>query len=126
MIVTILDETGQDHWGQSFPPGLTPQQADEFVWGPWEFNAAATEQVISRRTSKARPYSRRTGKNWDRLDVRRTEPGAWMNNMSETAWRQERSGPLRLRLVCRREGYEEWTVFHDVEVTSARAGAQDR
>lgn len=45
--VTILDEAGQDHWGQGLPDGVTQEQAAAFVWGAWEFNTGASAQVVS-------------------------------------------------------------------------------
>jgi hypothetical protein len=36
--VTILDESGKEHWSDRLPGGLTQEQAEAFVWGPWEFN----------------------------------------------------------------------------------------
>lgn len=80
-----------------------------FVWGPWEFNAAATEQVISRRTSKAQPYSQRTGKNWDRLSTpdkaRAVDEQHERNGMAAGAFRPTtpatRVPPRRVRGVDR-------------------------
>lgn len=55
--ITILDETGRDHWGRGLPDRFT-KEAAAFVWGPWEFNTGASAQVISNRTARAQPYSR--------------------------------------------------------------------
>lgn len=63
--ITILDETGADHWAHGLPDGLTQEEAEAFVWGPWEFNTGASKQVVSNRTTVTRPYSLVTGKNWD-------------------------------------------------------------
>ena len=39
--VTVLDETGHEHWTRGLPAGVTREQAEAFVWGPWEFAVAA-------------------------------------------------------------------------------------
>jgi hypothetical protein len=49
--VTILDERGADHWAHGLPEGVTQAEAEAFVWGPWEFNTGASEQVVSNRTT---------------------------------------------------------------------------
>lgn len=114
--VTILDEAGQDHWTRGLPDGVTLQQAEAFVWGPWEFNTGASEQVVNNRESKARPYSRVSGKNWDLLSLAATRPGKWMAT-SQEEWRKRWKGqPVRLLVICRCEGYEPWFIQRDVKV----------
>jgi hypothetical protein len=119
--VTILDEAGQDHWTRGLPDGVTQGEAEAFVWGPWEFNTGASEQVINNRESKARPYSRVSDKNWDLLSLRATRPGKWMSGVSQDEWRKTwRGEPIRLLLVvCRCEGYEPWFIQRDVKVEQA-------
>lgn len=81
--LTILDEMGRDRWSGGLPGTLTQEQAEAFVWGPWEFNTAAVDQVASSRQSQPRPYSRVSGKNWDLLPLVRTQPGYWMSTYSQ-------------------------------------------
>ena len=116
--VTILDEAGQDHGVHGLPQGVTQQEAEEFVWGAWEFNPEASSQVVSNRESRPRPYSRLSGKNQDRLGLRATKPGPWMTATSSEAWREEyRNQPLRLLLTCKRNEYEDpWFIQRDVKV----------
>jgi hypothetical protein len=114
--VKILDETGSSHWAHTLPPGVSQEQAEAFVWGPWEFNTGASEQVVSKRLSKQRSYSRMSGENWDRLSLERTKRGPWMTTTTEEGWRKERVGPVRLLLTCLRDGYEPWSLLHEVEV----------
>ena len=114
--VTILDETGSNHWGRGVPVGVSQEQAAAFVWGPWEFNTGASDQVVSNRQSKQRSYSRMSGENWDLLSLQRTRPGPWMTATNEEDWRQGRGGPVRLLLTCRRDGYEPWSLLREVEV----------
>lgn len=114
--VTILDETGSDHWAYGLPQGVTQEEAEAFVWGPWEFNTGASTQVVSNRTTRPRAYSLVTGRNWDRLGLRRTQPGRWMPDNPEQ-WRKQQAGkPIRLLFTCRRDGYEPWTVLYEVHV----------
>jgi hypothetical protein len=121
---TILDETGKDHWAGGLPGRLTQEEAEAFVWGPWEFNAMAAHQVVSNRQSRSRAYSRVTGKNWDLLPLRRTEPGHWMTTYSQQQWQDEyQDQPIRLLITSRRSGYEPWTQLREA-VTEP--GPQDR
>jgi hypothetical protein len=114
--VTILDEAGADHWAHGLPDGVTQAEAEAFVWGGWEFNAGASAQVVSNRTTKPRAYSLVGGKNWDLLSMRHTQPGRWMTGKSAEQWqKQYRDKPVRLLLTCRREGYEPWTVLKQVK-----------
>lgn len=115
--VTILDEAGQDHWVDGLPDGITPEEAQAFVWGPWEFNTGASAQVVSNRQYRERAYDRVSGKNWDLLLLGRTLPGRWMTVTSQEHWRKRwRDKPLRLLLTCRCEGYDPWFIQRDVEV----------
>jgi 8-oxo-dGTP diphosphatase len=97
--IMILDETGSDHWARGLPDGVTQEQAEAFVWGPLEFNTGASDQVVSNRRSKPRPYSRMSGQNWDLLSLQRTRPGHWMTPIGEGEWRKEHGGPVRLLLT---------------------------
>jgi hypothetical protein len=119
--VTVLDETGHDHWTRGLPAGVTQEQAEAFVWGPWEFAVAAGGQGqaagngATNRMTSARAYSVMNGKNWDVLTLSHTNPGPWMNGTSPDDWRRRYAGkPVSLLITCRRDGYEPWTVPYDV------------
>lgn len=115
VVITILDEAGRDHWTCGLPDGVTQEQAETFVWGPWEFNTGASAQVVSNRETVPRTYSRVSGKNWDLLSLIPTRPGYWMTGTSQDDWRKQyRDHPVRLLITCRREGYEPWLVQRDV------------
>lgn len=119
--ITILDETGRDHWARGLPDGFA-EEAEAFVWGPWEFNTGASAQVISNRTTRTRPYSHVTGKNWDLLSMHRTRPGSWMTGTSQDDWRRQTADqPVRLLITCRREGYEPWLVPDEIMVEPDKA-----
>jgi len=125
--VTILDEAGQDHWGRGLPDGVTQEEAQAFVWGPWEFSKGMSEQVVSNRESRPQPYSRVSGKNWDVLPMAPTGPGRWVNQAGRDEWRKWRKDqPVRLLLTCRRNGYEPWFIQRDVKVEQEEGSPQIR
>lgn len=114
VVISILDETGQDHWARGLPANLSQHDADLFIWGPWEFNIGAREQVENYRSTKPRPYSQLNGKNWDHLHMVRTRAGAWMAGHTNDQWQAEHSGPLRLKFTCKIAGHEPWYVLYEV------------
>ncbi len=80
----------------------------------------AAHQVVSNRESRARAYSRVSGKNWDLLPLKRTQPGHWMSTYSQQQWQDEyEDQPIRLLITCRRSGYDPWTLLQEV-ATSPR------
>jgi len=112
---TILDEAGKDHWSGRLPPRVTQEEAEAFVWGPWEFNAAASVQISTNRMSQTRAYSRVTGKNWGLLPLSRTRSGHWMTAYTQQQWQEQYADhPVRLLITCRREGDEPWTLLQEV------------
>jgi hypothetical protein len=129
VVIRILDEAGVNRWGNGRPDDVTPEEAQAFVWGPWEFNSGASEQVRGSRETKPRPYSRESGRNWDKLGLVPTRPGRWMTGTTGEAWRKQyHDQPVRLLLTCRREGEESWVIQRDVRVEYPRGaglGAQN-
>lgn len=114
--VTILDEAGKDHWARGLPDGVTAEEAQAFVWGPWEFNTGAREQVLSNRESRPRPLDRVSGKNWLLLSLTPTRPGRWMST-TPGRWREQWTNkPVRVLVTCRCDGYDPWFIQRDVEV----------
>jgi hypothetical protein len=112
--ITILDASGRDHWMHGLPEGVTQQDAEAFIWGPYEFNTSAGDQILTNRQTRPRPYSRVSGRNWDLLPMVPTLPGHWMSSESDS-WREEyRREPVRLLLTCRLDGHEPWLVNMDV------------
>lgn len=117
VVITILDEANVDHWGSGrLPDGVTQEEAELFVWGPWEFNDGARQQVANKRTTLPRRYSRADGKDGDVLDLVRTRPGHWMGGMTQQSWERDREGPVRLSFECRLDGEEPWQVSYEVAV----------
>ena len=113
VVIHVLDEANIDHWARGLPPGITPEEADHFVWGPWEFNSLAAGQVADNRTSRPQRFSRASGKDSTIFDLARTRPGHWMH-MDQQTWEDQRKGPVRLRLDCRIEGKDPWQRFFEV------------
>ncbi|MFA1544592.1 hypothetical protein [Actinomadura monticuli] len=111
--IRIVNEAWKDHCSGRLPTNVTAEEAARFVWGPWEFNAGASAQVSDNRTTKPRPYSRVTGKNWDIFSLHRTQPGHWMA-MDSAQWQEQEKGPLRLSLSCSRAPYEPWFLLAEV------------
>jgi hypothetical protein len=121
--VTILDDSDADHWSRGLPDGVTQQQAEAFVWGAWEFNTGASDQVDSNRTTKPRAYNRVNGRNWDLLSMNATRPGRWMGGMDQARWQAQYAGkPVRLLIMCYRGGYEPWALPHEVRVEGPCVG----
>lgn len=117
--IRILDEAGVDHWGRGLPTGVGEAEAARFIWGPWQFNVGASEDVSDNRTTKPRPYSRVNGKNWNRFSLVHTTPGHWMGAMDAERWQKEQPGPLRLSITCCRHPYEPWIVLHEIPCVGA-------
>jgi hypothetical protein len=115
VVITILDEKDIDRWARGLPTGVSQEEAEAFVWGGWEFNTGASAQVVSNRATRGRSYSLLTGKNWEHLSLTRTRPGLWMTAMTPDQWqKQYEELPIRLRISCRRDGYEPWVLLREV------------
>jgi len=115
--VTILDEARQDHWAGGLPDGVTQEEAEAFIWGPWELDTGAGEPVVSNRQSKPRTYSKMSGKECGLLPLRATRPGEWMSSTSQDEWRKKWKGqPIRLLVTCICDGYEPRCIQRDVKV----------
>lgn len=114
--IEILDEAWKKHWNaNNLPRNVTEEEAANFVWGPWEFNQGASEQVISNRKTRPRSYVRVTGENWERLSLRRTKPGHWMSDSTDdAAWQRLIAGPIRLLITCNREPLPEWYLLYEI------------
>lgn len=121
VVINILNEANVDHWARGRPDGVTEQDAERFVWGLWEFNTGASEQVADNRTTRSRRYSRADGKEGEVFDLVRTRPGHWMGNVAQESWERDRTGPVRLSIACRVDGEEPWQVSYEVTVRRGTA-----
>jgi hypothetical protein len=113
--LAILDEVGHDHWTYGLPDGVTEGEADAFVC-PYEFNTDASEQVASNRWSEPRRFSHLKGNNWGSCHCGEHGPGRWMGSTTPEKWCAGQEGkPIRLQILCRREGYDFSLLLQDVE-----------
>jgi hypothetical protein len=116
VVIKILDESYVDHWGRGRPDGVTELEAQRFVWGPWQFNTGASEQVADTRTTRPRRYTQADGKDSEVFDLVKTKPGWWMSGLSPADWERARHGPVKLLLECRINGEKSWEVPYRVTV----------
>lgn len=122
--LTILDD--QDHWAAGLPDGVTQDEAEAFVWGPYEFDISAFAPFVSNRQSRPRPYSRLSAKDWELLPLTRTGPPKWRSSYGGGLWRKQYADkPIRLLITCRRKGDEPWTLQKDV-YTKQEVGPEQR
>jgi len=119
--ITILNTVELRPW--TLLDGVTEAEAEEVIWSGWEFDTfwvgsrdQRAKKATSNRQTKPRPFSRREGKDWYELLMRRTRPPRW-GDWTEEKWR-ERYGevPLRLSLECRLAGHEPWIVYKIVPI----------
>lgn len=118
VVLTILDEAGQDYRSSTLPDNTSQEAYDRFLWAPWEFNAGASIQVIDNRNTRPRSYTWIGGKDWDYLHLHRTRAGSWMSEPQSKSWREERNKPLRL-LVTAAHGDDTWHRLHQVTMRSS-------
>jgi hypothetical protein len=122
VVVRILDERWHDHGGRPTPGGPSAEDIAKHVWGPWEFNTGASEQVADNRTSRSRAYSRETSQDWDRFSLVVTAPPYWATGRTQQQWLRQHAGqPLRLLLSCRLGDYR-WELPYDVHVDPRQTG----
>jgi hypothetical protein len=121
--ITILNTVGIQPWG--LPSDVSEADADGVLWSGWEFDTFLTGgaglqavKALSHRQSKPRPFSRREGKDWCQLLLRRTRPPSWAN-WTEDEWRTKwDTFPLRLSMDCHLSGHQLWIVYENVEIES--------
>lgn len=129
LLVTILDDDGWRYRGQ-FRTGLRDSQLKTQVWGPYRFNEGIGPGVDPLSGAFGTdPAGRATLVRdiavfedvWLSLEPTgpppRTEETTWsrLPEAELTAWWHKQSTTLRLRLSCRREGWEPWTLFCEIE-----------
>lgn len=123
VVINILNEANADHWGSGrLPDRVTQREAELFVWGLWQFNTGASQQVADARTTLPRRYSRADGKDGEVFDLIKTRPGHWMHS-TQQSWAQEHNGPVRLSFECRLDGEQPWQVSYDVTVGPGSEGS---
>lgn len=96
------------------------------IWAGWKFDTfftspGVTPNALSPRQSLPRPYSRRTGEDFEILLLKQTGPPRWAN-LSADEWDEHwRKVPLRLCLTCRRGNDDPWYVYQSVWVERSDA-----
>ncbi|WP_329394304.1 hypothetical protein OHA45_12155 [Streptomyces lydicus] len=92
--------------------GLTQEEADAHIWGPFRFTPGvdgADERgrsvpSVALMMGRGRPFA-----------MERTRPGHWMVGQVAEGWQQRYVGmPIRLRLTCSR-GQDTWILARKVE-----------
>ena len=128
--ITILNTVDIRPW--ALPMGIDETRAEEVIWSGWEFDTFFTgsrdpraKLAASHRQSKPRPFSRRAGKDWYQLLIRRTHPPEW-DSRTEEEWRRSYDEvPLRLALDCTLAGHEPWILYKNVTVEPSRSNSDD-
>ncbi|WP_310719393.1 hypothetical protein [Streptomyces lydicus] len=92
--------------------GLTQEEADAHIWGPFRFmpgvdgadERGRSVPPVVLMTGRGRPFA-----------MERTAPGHWMEGPVADGWQQRYVGmPIRLRVTCRR-GDSMWILAREVE-----------
>jgi hypothetical protein len=119
VVIRILDERWKDHGARLTPGGPSAGDIAKHVWGPWEFNTGASDQVADNQTTHARPYSRNTGQDWDCFSPVPSAPPYWASGMTTQQWLRQYDGQsVRLMINCRLGDYR-WELPYDVPVSAS-------
>jgi hypothetical protein len=120
LTVTIRD----DHtWrGQhTLAGGPTPEQLAEQIWGPYRFTpgsgpGADSVHGIPGADPTGRTIPTRGMPVGEELPfhLELTRPPTWSQQLTDS-WRQARGSVVRLRLECRRDGREPWTLACEID-----------
>lgn len=110
-VVSIRDD------GDPHPPnpetGITQEDIDQQIWGPYRLSIASTATDQWGRASTPVPLS--VGDEWS-CAIETTDPPRWANSV---AWQQQYSrAPIRLELRCVREGFKPWTLRREIQKPS--------
>jgi hypothetical protein len=92
---------------------LTKEQISEVIWGPYRIRAGLRDTDETGRTHgpfrlpKNEPYP---------VPLERSYPPSWTEPQR---WRADYFGmPVRIEIICARDGYKPWTIPAEVPVTS--------
>lgn len=129
--ITILNTVEIRPW--NLPDGIGEAEAEKVIWSGWEFDTfligsrdPRAKLAASHRQSKPRPFSRREGKDWYQLLIRRTRPPEW-DGRTEEKWRSQYDEvPIRLALKCTLAGHEPWIVYKNVTVEPRPSNHDER
>lgn len=128
--ITILNTVDIRPW--ALPKDFDETGAEEIIWSGWEFDTFFTgsrdpraKLAASNRQSKPRPFSRREGKDWYQLLIRRTRPPEWDSRTGEEWRRSYDEVPLRVALDCKLAGHEPWIVYKNVTIEPSPTNSRD-
>jgi hypothetical protein len=114
-VIRIADEMWTDHGAKQTAGGPSAEDLAKIVWGPYEFNTAASANVTDQRTSRERAYDRTTGKNWDKLPLLPSSRPPW-SSWTDQQWMNKYHGhPVRLVIECWYR-HDTWIITKDVPV----------
>jgi hypothetical protein len=125
--VSILNTVDLRPW--NLPESVSETEAENFIWSGWEFDTwfvnpkgdPRSKLAANHRQSKPRSFSRREGKDWFELLLRRTRPPEWDDRTNEEWQRQYDEVPLRLALNCNLAGHEPWIVYKSVTIEPSKS-----
>jgi hypothetical protein len=119
--VTLRDEGGVDRTGQMIAGTVAGEEVLTHIWGPRRFDTMAEDQALDDTGRRARAHLIREVGSWHGLMLTPSRPPAWSAPMPDDmalavkCWGEEYADkPLRVRITCRRDGYELWHVNRDV------------
>jgi hypothetical protein len=111
LTVTVRDDT-LDH-SNNLAGGPTPEQIAAQVWGPYRFIGGADGAPANGRS--VAPIPLLLGD--DRVfNLEKTRPPSWSADTGQWWTGLYGEAPVRLTLLCERDGYEPWTVPAEVEI----------
>ena len=121
LTVTIRDDHPWRGQGTPLAGGPTPEQVASQIWGPYRFipgTGPGADPV--RAVPGADPTGRTTPTSGlpvgEELPffLEPTQPPSW-SQQPPGNWRRERGTLVRLRLECRRDGWDPWVVTSEVD-----------
>ncbi|MFJ1644698.1 hypothetical protein [Streptomyces sp. NPDC088258] len=106
--ITIrVDNDDQDHTILNPGAGLTQEEVDAHIWGPYRFTPGVDGADQYGRSIPSFPLTVGRGRSFQ---MERTHPGHWMEGMDQNRWQEVYQGTLvRLVISCRR-GDDEWVL----------------
>ncbi|MGW6741617.1 hypothetical protein ACWGDX_12975 [Streptomyces sp. NPDC055025] len=111
-VVITVGNDDMDHIVLHPSGGLTQDDVDAFVWGPFRFSPYINGTDEHGRGPEAFPLEVGAGRP---LAMQRTRPAPWMEGKSQGTWQGENGGnSIRLVLTCRR-GDQKWVIARRLE-----------
>ena len=109
--ITILDERWKDHGARITAGGPSAEEIAKVIWGPYEFNTGAGDEVADAWTTIARLYSRETGEGLGHSRPRPHRAPYWVTGQTQQQWLRHLSAFSDRCLDSQR-----WMLSYDVQV----------